>query len=336
MTTTGTAAAQPGRSSGRAPSPAAVLVGPGRIEVRELPLEDPGPGEVRVRLEGCGVCASNLEPWAGQPWFEYPFEPGSPGHEGWGVVEAVGPEVERVKEGDRVATLGDRAYAARQRTAADQVVPLPEELAGRPFPGEPLGCAMNIFERSGIGPGDRVAIVGVGFLGALLTQLAVAAGARVVGLSRREYSLEVARSAGAEWTAGTGTPDEAVARVEEWTEGVLCDVVVEATGRQAPLDLAGRLTRVRGRLVIAGYHQGGSREVDMQLWNWRGLDVINAHERDPERYLHGIRRAIAATVAGRLDPEPLITHSFPLDQLDAALDHARDRPDGFLKAVVTP
>lgn len=322
--------------SEQATTRAAVLAGPGQIELRDVPCGEPGPGEVRIRLEGCGVCASNLEPWAGRPWFDYPFEPGAPGHEGWGVVEAVGTDVERLSPGDRVATLGDRAYAAHQRVPADQVVPLPEELSGRPFPGEPLGCAMNIFERSGIGAGDRVAIVGVGFLGALLTQLATAAGARVVGVSRREYSLQVARSAGAEWALSSETPDEAVSRIEEWTDGELCDVVVEATGKQAPLDLGSRLTRVRGRLVVAGYHQGGLREVDMQLWNWRGLDVINAHERDPERYLHGIRRAIAATVSGRIDPEPLLTHSFPLDRLGEALDHTRDRPDGFLKAVVIP
>jgi threonine dehydrogenase-like Zn-dependent dehydrogenase len=252
------------------------------------------------------------------------------------VVEAVGRDVEGIEPGDRAATLGDRAYATHQLVAADQVVPLPSELAGKPFPGEPLGCAMNIFERARVGEGDRVAIVGVGFLGALLTQLATAEGARVAGVSRREYAREVARSNGAEITLGTGNHDAVVAEIEEWTGGELCDVVIEATGLQGPLDLAGRLTRVRGRLVVAGYHQEGPRQVNMQLWNWRGIDVINAHERDPNRYLDGIRRAIDARLAGRLDSTPLITHSFPLEELDRALDHTRDRPDGFLKAVVTP
>ena len=48
----------------------------------------------------------------------------------------------------------------------------------------------------------------------------------------------------------------------------------------------------------------------MQLWNWRGLDVINAHERDPEVYVEGMREAVEAVAAGRLDPSPLYTHTF--------------------------
>ena len=112
--------------------------------------------------------------------------------------------------------------------------------------------------------------------------------------------------------------------------------VIEAAGVQETLDLAGRLTAVRGRLVIAGYHQDGSRTVDMQLWNWRGLDVVNAHERDPEVYLEGMRAAVDAVRDGRLDRAPLVTHTFPLDRAGEALEAARTRPDGFLKAVVTP
>ena len=91
----------------------------------------------------------------------------------------------------------------------------------------------------------------------------------------------------------------------------------------------------RGRLVVAGYHQDGLRQVNMQLWNWRGLDVINAHERDPQVYLDGIRRAAAAVTAGVLCPAPLYSRVYPLEELGAALDATRDRPDGFMKALIT-
>jgi threonine dehydrogenase-like Zn-dependent dehydrogenase len=70
---------------------AAVLEGPGRIRVNEVARPEPGPGQVRVRLEGCGVCASNLMPWSGPEWMNFPTEPGAMGHEGWGVIDAVGP-----------------------------------------------------------------------------------------------------------------------------------------------------------------------------------------------------------------------------------------------------
>ncbi len=83
-------------------------------------------------------------------------------------------------------------------------------------------------------------------------------------------------------------------RVKQLTGGQLCDRVIEVVGEQWPLDLAAELTRERGRLIIAGYHQEGPRQVNMQLWNWRGLDVINAHERDPKVYLEGIRLAVDA------------------------------------------
>jgi threonine dehydrogenase-like Zn-dependent dehydrogenase len=113
-------------------------------------------------------------------------------------------------------------------------------------------------------------------------------------------------------------------------------VVIEAVGKSWPLDLSAELTRERGRLVIAGYHQDGPRQINMQLWNWRGLDVINAHERDTAVYIDGIRAAVQAVVEGRLTPASLYTHVFPLDKLDQALDMTRDRPDGFMKALVTP
>src|SRR5215210_1969255 len=121
---------------------AAVITAPGAVEVREAPIPTPGPGEALVRLEGCGVCASNLPPWEGREWFTYPMEPGNLGHEGWGVIDAVGPGVDGLKEGDRVASLSQKAYAEYDIAAVDSVIPLPDSLSGKPFPGEPLGCAM--------------------------------------------------------------------------------------------------------------------------------------------------------------------------------------------------
>jgi threonine dehydrogenase-like Zn-dependent dehydrogenase len=314
---------------------AAVLVGPGRVRIEEVARPEPGPGQVRVRLEGCGVCASNLTPWAGPEWMRFPTEPGALGHEGWGAIDGVGDGVEGLSVGDRVAALSYKAYAEYDLANADAVVPLPDSLDRQPFPGEPLGCAMNIFRRSAIERGQTVAIVGIGFLGAILTRLAAEAGARVIAISRRPFSLEVARRMGAAESILMDDHNGIVAQVKELTAGVFCDRVIEAVGKQWPLDLSAELARERGRLIVAGYHQDGPRQVDMQLWNWRGLDVINAHERDPKVYLDGIREAVDAVASGRLDPTPLYTHVFPLERLDEALDATRDRPDGFLKALVT-
>jgi threonine dehydrogenase-like Zn-dependent dehydrogenase len=315
---------------------AAVLTGPGRISIEEVPRPEPGLGQVRVCLEGCGVCASNLTPWAGPEWMQFPTEPGALGHEGWGVVDALGDGVAGLAIGDRVAALSYKSYAEYDLADADAVVRLPDSLAGQPFPGEPLGCAMNIFRRSEIAEGQTVAIVGIGFLGAILTRLTSSAGARVIAVSRRPFSLQVARNMGAAEAIAMDDHNAIIGQVKELTGGVFCDHVIEAVGKQWPLDLAGELTRERGRLIIAGYHQDGPRQVNMWLWNWRGLDVINAHERDPKVYVQGIREAIDAVASGRLDPSPLYTHRFPLEELDKALDATRDRRGDFLKASVIP
>jgi threonine dehydrogenase-like Zn-dependent dehydrogenase len=309
---------------------AAVICEPRSAELIDAPVPEPGAGEVRLRLEGSGVCGSDLPVWSGRAWFEYPRPAGAPGHEGWGVVDAVGEGVEGLSEGDRVAGLSYRAYADYDVARAEDLVPLPDGVEH--FPGEALGCAVNVMRRSGIEAGNTVAIVGAGFLGCMIAQLAAAAGARLIAVSRRRSALETAAAMGAAETIALEEP--VVERVEELTGGELCDVVVEAAGVQATLDLCGPLTRTRGRLVIAGFHQDGWRQVDMQLWNWRGLDVVNAHERDPRVYVEGIREAAAAVEEGRLDPSPLYTHRFGLDEVDRALETAVERPDGFMKALV--
>lgn len=313
---------------------AAIVTGPGQLAVETRPLPKPYSGQLRVKLEGCGVCASNLTPWAGPEWMTFPTEAGGLGHEGWGIVDAVGEDITGIDIGDRVAILSYHAYATHDIADAAMVAPLPKELDGQPFPGEPLGCAMNIFRRSNIENGQTVAIIGIGFLGALLTQLATAAGARVIAISRRPYALEVASRMKAAETVLMDDHWRIIESVQKLTDGKFCDCVIEAVGKQWPLDLAGELTKERGRLIIAGYHQDGPRQVNMQLWNWRGLDVINAHERDPAIYMQGIRDAIEAVRLGKIDPRSLYTHVYPLEKLDEALDATRDRPDGFLKALV--
>jgi threonine dehydrogenase-like Zn-dependent dehydrogenase len=162
---------------------------------------------------------------------------------------------------------------------------------------------VNVVERARIRRGERVAVVGMGFLGTCVARLA------------GPETVEVRRD----------TP----------VDGAF-DVVVEAAGTQGALDTASRLVAAGGRLVVAGFHQDGPRTVDMQSWNWRGIDVINAHERDPRAYVRGLERAVELAVAGTLDVEALVTHRFPLARIGDAFELAATRPAGFLKAVVCP
>ncbi len=313
---------------------AAILEGPEQIRIETATLPAPGPGEVRIRLEGCGVCASNVEPWQGQPWSQFPGDPGGLGHEGWGEIDVVGEGVEGLMPGDRVASLSFRSFADYDVARADMVVKLPETLSGQPFPGEPLGCAFNIFRRSDIRAGQTVAIIGIGFLGAVLTKLASDAGARVIAISRRQESLDLARHFGAAETIPMHDHYAIIDAVKALTGEAMCERVIEAVGKQWPLDLAGELVGFGGKLVVAGYHQDGPRQVNMQGWNWKGIDVINAHERDPAVQMQGLREAVDAVASGQLDPSPLYTHRYPLEELGEALAATRDKPEHFVKALV--
>lgn len=313
---------------------AAVLQAPQKVDVEQIEVAEPGQGEVRIKLEGSGVCASNIPVWEGRDWFNYPVTPGEPGHEGWGVIAAVGEGVTKFKKGDRVTALTYNAYATHDIAKEESTVKLPASLEGKPFPGEPLGCAMNIFERSDIQKGQKVAIVGSGFLGLLLIQLAKSAGAKVIAVSRREFSLEAAKKAGADHLIEMDDHYKIIEKVKELTGENFCERVIECTGKEWPLNLSIELTGERGKLIVAGFHQDGMRSVNVQMLNWRGIDMISAHERDPQRYISGIKNAIKAVEDGKMDPFPLFTHKFSLEEMKKAYEHLTQRPDGFIKAII--
>jgi threonine dehydrogenase-like Zn-dependent dehydrogenase len=219
-------------------------------------------------------------------------------------VHEVGEGVARLEPGERVALLSFHGFAEMEAVPAAACVALPAELDELPFPGEALGCAVNIVQRARIAPGDDVAIVGMGFLGTAIAQLCRHAGSEVVPVRRG------------------GSVERRFSRV------------IEAAGTQESLDTASALVAEGGVLVIAGYHQDGPRQVDLQSWNWRGLDVVNAHERLLSRQIEGIAEAARLAARGALDLERLCTHVFAAEQLGDAFEMARLRPTGFTKAVV--
>ncbi len=312
---------------------ASVITIPGQINIIDTPIPEPQKDEVLIRLEGSGVCISNLPVWEGRPWFNYPFEPGAPGHEGYGVVEAFDTGVEGFSKGDRVAVLSFHAYAEFDKINKSNVVKLPSSLGDNPFPGEPLACAVNIFKRSNIEKGQTVVVIGSGFIGCLLIQLITDAGAKVIAVSQRNSSLMFAEKSGAHHVVKFGEIWETAKKINELApEGV--HRVVEATGAQRAIDLSTEIISEYGRLMIAGYHQDGNRNINMQQWNWKGIDVINAHERDPNVYIDGLRSAIQKTEEGIIRPYELITHQFDLKDINKAFQILSQKPEGFLKGLI--
>ena len=310
-----------------------VISAPRQFDIIDSPVPEPGEDEVVVKLTGTGVCISNLPVWEGRPWFSYPFEPGAPGHEGFGIVERVGGKVTSCSRGDRVALLSYHAYAEFDKVGEENVVKLPHFIENTSFPGEPLACAVNIMKRSAIEAGQTVVVIGSGFIGCLLIQLISAVGAEVIAVSQRASSLKFAERSGAKYLVKFGEVWEAAKEIGELApQGV--HRVIEATGVQKALDLATEIISEYGRLIIAGYHQDGLRSVNMQKWNWNGIDVINAHERNPKVYIDGLREAIRKTQEGVLRPEELITHKFTLQEINNAFQVLHDKPEGFLKGII--
>jgi threonine dehydrogenase-like Zn-dependent dehydrogenase len=212
---------------------------------------------------------------------------------------------------------------------ADNLVVVPAHLsADSPVLGEPLACAMNVIRRAAFRPGDRLAIVGFGYLAALIVQLLPADLGGWVALARREDSRALAVRLGAE-----AAYDFSSVPPELWDS---FDVTLEAAGVQQTLDYATWLTAYGGRLVIAGYHADGPRTINMQSWNWKGIDAINAHERQPEVYLRALREAFNLSAARTVELAELHTHSWSLDDAAEAFRIAEARPQGFIKAVVYP
>jgi L-iditol 2-dehydrogenase len=312
----------------------AVLTGPRRFAIEELPVPEIGPDEVLLRVAACGVCASELDIYQGAAGHaSYPWRPG---HEVSGVVERAGERVAAPAPGDPVAvfvtTAGYGEYVAVPAAHCFPAGDVPLELAL----GEPLACAVNAVELAGIALADDVVIVGAGFMGQLAIRLVQLRGPRrLIVADTRDDALARAASAGA--TATVNPAQEPLAEtVLELTDGAGADVTIEFTGTQGALEVIGACTRMSGTVVIAGYHQGPPRQVPLADWNWNAFRIANAHFRDVATILRGLRAGMRLVSSGRLSLEGLVTHRFPLASIDEAFRTAIEKPEGFVKATVTP
>lgn len=311
-----------------------ILVEPQRSRIEERATPPLGADDVLVKVKACGVCASELHGWHGDGG----LYPRIMGHEVAGEVVAVGANVRDIHPGAAVTGLFQGGFAEFAVTRAPYVTPIPAGIDYDIALGEPLSCILSGARRTRVEPGDVVAIVGLGFMGLLMLQAIRLRGpARIIAIDPREEALALAQRFGAdEIYKPEQTPERY--RMTEWSQlggGYGVDVAIEASGTQAGLTLAGELAHEHGVLSIVGYHQGGPRQVDMQLWNWKALDVLNAHERRADYQMDCMRRGIALLAAGKLDTATLVTHRFGLDQVDDAFRALLTKPAGFVKAVIT-
>ena len=313
---------------------AAILEGPGRLVVQDTPEPTPADGEVLVAVELAGVCGSDIPLFQGTRPTSYPL---ILGHEAIGRV--VRPASSGLAEGTRVViepnipcgvcavcrrgrgnvcpnkrSLGlntPGVFAERVAVPSGFVHPLPPEIAPMDGVGlEPLAVAVHAFGLGEAAEGDAVAIIGCGTEGLLLTQVAVAMGARVLAADMREERLAVAQRLGAAQTLrvpADQSPQDVGARIAaEWSP----TVVFECAGAAPAVELAIQAVAIGGRVVLVGLAAKPVPVVPMRFVR-RGLtlaaSLIYDHPTDFERTIELVR-------AGHLHPSAVVTHVEGLEQ----------------------
>jgi propanol-preferring alcohol dehydrogenase len=273
-----------------------------RLEIRELAVPEPGPGQVLVRIEASGVCHTDIHAARGD-WPVTPTAPFVPGHEGVGRVVALGSGVTTPAEGARVALawLGtacgscrycvsgwetlcqaqkntgysvDGGYAEYAVADARFAVPVPDGID--PMDAAPLTCAgvttYKALKVSGARSTDLVSIVGIGGLGHLAVQYAAIAGATVVGVDVRQEKLDLAKRLGATFTVDASAEDPAAAI--QALGGA--DVAIALTVNPAAIRQAHASLRAGGRLVLVSLPKAGELTVPIFETVLKGISIIGS------------------------------------------------------------
>lgn len=310
-------------------SEAIFFVEPRRAEVREIEVPDPGDGEVQIRCLANGICLAEVNVYTG---VEERVLPRIPGHEGIGVVVKAGAGVRHLAEGDLVpCTQWARHYnyeAGRLPRFARRPADPSAALA------EPVECAVRAIGSYAIVPGDRVLVLGAGFMGLLNVQgLARCPLAELVVADLKPRNLELAASFGATRVIRADV-EAGREELEELKKARPFDLVVESVGSQGVIAEADRCVRRGGRLSIFAWHHG-NRTVDMGRWHTSGLTVLNSSPAiGADSALNYLERAVRLMEAGVFDERKLVTHRHPFRQVTEAMELATRRPADYIKGVL--
>ena len=179
-----------------------------------------------------------------------------------------------------------------------------------------------------------VVIIGAGFMGNLVQKLVTMQGPRhLIVADTRVDALERAQRLGATDVINP-TKQSLPEAVKALTDGQGADVSFEVVGAQAPLNLVGEVTRMSGKAVIVGYHQGEPRQIPLGYWNWMAFQILNAHFREEATILRGMRIGMRLLTSGRLSLDDLVSHRFGLNEINQAFLAAHEKPEGFVKSTI--
>lgn len=324
-----------------------VFTGVGQVEVRDEPSPVPGPSQVVVDVAACGICTFERRLFSGdKQWY-----PVAPGHEAAGVVTAVGSAVDGLagspKVGDRVTmdlltrcltcgpcrrgktalcltrqgrklsdgTVSFGGFASRIAIDAKSVHPIGDAPMEHAAMGEPLACSIHSVRQGGFRPGDRVAIIGGGFMGRLHMGLVRVGGASSIGvIDVSAERLELAAAAGATWTA---TPDQALA------VGGKQDVIFVTA--MAGVDLAVEMADKGATVVLySAFDESLPATVGADKSHREEIAIVGAFSQEPEDW----KLAAAYIRSGILAPEldAMVTAKYDFATVTEALTLVSTKP----------
>ena len=297
----------------------------GSIEFRDVTVDDPAAHEVQLEGLVCGICSWDV---ATCKLGSNMTVPAPAGHEGIGVVTKVGSDVKGFEEGERVVAGGFQTYrnvsAKNLHKLPDSDIPVEQWLV------EPVSCAITGLDVCHLKTGDRVVVIGCGFMGLLILQgLARSNAATVIGVDVDQKRLDLAQSFGIKETYNVTTNDLLGKELAERYP----DVVVDTSGSQNGLDLATAIVRGGGILNLFGWIKGDTATFDPSTWHLKGITVINSSPSARLRETFG--PAILMIDEGLFDLGPLVTHVVPLDDYPQLMRDIVAGDPSYVKGVVT-
>lgn len=341
---------------------AAVLERPGVIKIEELDRPSPGPGEVLVRIKSVGVCGSDIHYYRHGRIGAYVVEkPIILGHESSGEVAEVGEGVSSLRVGDRVSLepgipcrkcvfcktgrynlCPDVVFMATPPVdgAFVEYVTFPEDFAFK-LPDnvsfdegaliEPLAVGVYASERAGVKPGLSAVVLGAGPIGLVTLQAAKAYGASpVVVLDISDFRLNMARKLGADFVIDS-RDTQAIEKVLDAVGGGGADLVFEAAGAIPTIQMTTKIAKRGGKVVFIGLSAKDMVDYNVVEVSSKELDVLGIF-----RYANVYRKAIDMVSAGKIDLKSMITHHFPLERTQEALDLADTKKNEAIKVIVNP
>ena len=326
---------------------AALLYGPGDIRVEDRPVPMPGDDEVQIQVTFTGVCGTDIHHFDGWNFgdvISMPVPPAILGHEFSGVISAVGDTVTGFKLGDRVSAqpqvyCGDCDFCQRDSpnmcrnkirfehggSWAEFIVVNKRSVFAIPAPvsmklaalTEPLGCSLRAVERSGVNPGDNVFIAGGGSIGLMIARLCRQKGAAKIFVSEpRESRRSLAEQLGADRGLDPKTEDIRDIVYAE-TDGVGPDVCFEAVGIPETARECVDLVRRGGTVALMGV-ANPKVSVEFSQFDFfaKELTVMGSF-----LLVNTFPRCLDLMASLGLDP--LITHTFPLEEAKKAVETAK-------------